>query len=73
MDPNSTIVCFIISFSISPIHYNVKNVCVDMGKLHEETQSMLSQQWYNGIVKSVTQSHASQICNNIPLCTFLMC
>ena len=41
------------------------NVPVDMGKLH---CGMQTQQWNNGIVKNVTQNHASQLCNNIPLC-----
>ena len=33
------------------------NVRVDTGKLHCEKQT---QQWNNGIVKNVTQNHASQ-------------
>ena len=37
------------------------NVRVDMGKLH---CGMQTQQWNDGIVKNITQNHASQICNN---------
>ena len=39
-----------------------------MGKLHEGMQYTYLQQWNNGIVKSVTQNHGSQRCNDIPLC-----